>query len=89
MRENTFVHKVTKIPLDILIVLGAVCTAASYFIARYLQQLTNDDPFVSDNASSLRKIAVASFCSLSSQYTASSAQYMSNTFFSEQHFPTE
>ena len=96
MQENTFVHKATKILLDILIVLGTLCTVASYLIAKMLQQLTNDDPtvifpftltllfsgalavfilvqlrkmfrtllnddpFVSENVSSLRKIALAS-----------------------------
>ena len=96
MHENTFVHKVTKVLLDILIVLGAICTVASYPIAWILQQMTdddpsvifpftltllfsgtlavfilvflrrmfrtllNDDPFVSENVSSLRKIALCS-----------------------------
>ncbi|MBQ9985352.1 MAG: DUF2975 domain-containing protein [Oscillospiraceae bacterium] len=96
MKENTLVHKLTKILLDILIVVGAVCTLGSYWLARTLQMLgehgasviipfalmllisgslavfilvllrrmfktlLNDDPFVEENISSLRKIAVAS-----------------------------
>lgn len=96
MRENTFVHKLTKILLDILIAVGVICTLGSVQISKFLRDsgghgddilipfavtiflsgalavfilftlrmmfktLLNDDPFVMENVSALRKISVAS-----------------------------
>lgn len=95
MKENTFVHKLTKILLDILIVAGSFCTLGSIQIAKFLRDLgghgdnvlipfaitlfisgalavfilftlrmmfktlLDNDPFVIENVTSLRKISVA------------------------------
>ncbi len=39
MRENTFIHRLTKLVLDILIVTGSICTLGSFWLAKFLQDI--------------------------------------------------
>lgn len=39
MKENTFVHRMTKVVLDVLAIVGIICSFGSFYIARLITRL--------------------------------------------------